>query len=173
MLFPGPLSQNVTTRCPFYYFLDTVLEFSTNYSKQNVSDSQRPKSQGNSMNFTNILFCTFFQVALDKSKHSQISSRKSFYLDNLKVFRKANFCKLQSHSKTITDNRSLYFFQTKIRKSNHYSSISQSNSPLISPIISDILICNGISKYQVTWWTNFWSPWNHQKTVRPAYFNWF
>ena len=125
------------------------------------------------MNFTNILFCTFFQVALDKSKHNQISSRKSFYLDNLKLFRKANFCKLQSHSKTITENRSLYFFQTKIRKSNHYSSISQSNSPPISPITSHILICNGISKYQVTWWTNFWSPWNHQRTVRPAYFNWF
>ena len=60
-------------------------------------------------------FCTLFQVALDKSKPNQISSRESFYVDSLNVCRKANFFKTQLHSKSITPNPSLYFFWTKIR----------------------------------------------------------
>ena len=33
MLLLGTLSQNATTRCPFYYLLDTVLDFSIIFSK--------------------------------------------------------------------------------------------------------------------------------------------
>ena len=111
MLLQGMLLQNAI-RCPYNYL------FMLSWISQLFL--QKKCERFTKATITNILFCSLLKVDLDKSKHYQMSSRESFYIDNLKKRRKVNSFRIQSHLKSITDNPSLCFFKTKIRKNNHY-----------------------------------------------------